>query len=196
MIATSKASDATSSVSAKRAAERSRSAAVRRAPRARPQHTRFPQRRSPAPDQRILDQQAGGTADPRGACGGRLMNAAHKFRMPTVSLDLTTSALLAPRAGAPDQHRSWADTLVAVRAGRQLDSAAIPRDPDLLGVTVIFGSFGLFAARNASVVAALFVCALSVSDAIYLILELDQPFHGFIQVSSTPLRAALARLGQ
>jgi len=63
-------------------------------------------------------------------------------------------------------------------------------------ITVLFASFGLFAPRNATVVATLLVCALSVSAAIYLILELDQPFQGFIHVSSAPLRAALAHLGQ
>ena len=63
-------------------------------------------------------------------------------------------------------------------------------------VTVIFASFGLFAPSNATVVTALFVCALSVSGAIFLILELDQPFEGFITVSGAPLRGALATLGQ
>src|SRR5262245_14975088 len=63
-------------------------------------------------------------------------------------------------------------------------------------ITVIFASFGLFAPRNATVVATLLVCALSVSGAIFLILEMDQPFQGFIQVSSAPLRTALAHLGQ
>ena len=63
-------------------------------------------------------------------------------------------------------------------------------------VTIIFASFGLFAPRNATVVATLFVCALSVSGAIFLILELDQPLQGFIQVSSAPLRTALAHLGR
>jgi hypothetical protein len=43
---------------------------------------------------------------------------------------------------------------------------------------------------------ALFVCALSFSSAIFLILELDQPFEGLIQTSSAPLREALQRLGQ
>jgi hypothetical protein len=41
----------------------------------------------------------------------------------------------------------------------------------------------------------LFVCALSVSGAIFLILELDQPAAGLIQISSAPLRNALAHLG-
>jgi hypothetical protein len=41
--------------------------------------------------------------------------------------------------------------------------------------TVIFISFGLFAPRNATVVATLLICALSVSAAIFLILEMHAP---------------------
>jgi hypothetical protein len=63
-------------------------------------------------------------------------------------------------------------------------------------LSIIFASFGVFAPRNATVVAAFFVCALSVSGAIFLILELDQSFEGLLQVSSAPLRATLAQLGQ
>ena len=60
----------------------------------------------------------------------------------------------------------------------------------------ILGSFGLLARTNATVLVALFVCALSFSSAIFLILELDQPFKGLIQTSSAPLREAVLRLGQ
>jgi hypothetical protein len=35
-----------------------------------------------------------------------------------------------------------------------------------------------------------------VSSAIFLILELDQPFEGLIRISSAPLRDSLADLGQ
>jgi hypothetical protein len=63
-------------------------------------------------------------------------------------------------------------------------------------VMVIFVSFGLFAPPNITVIATLFICALSVSGAIFLILELDQPFEGLIQISNAPLRNALAHLGQ
>jgi len=63
-------------------------------------------------------------------------------------------------------------------------------------VAVIFVSFGLFAPFNTTVVTALFVGALSVSGAIFLILELDQPFQGLIQISSASLRSILANLGQ
>jgi hypothetical protein len=62
-------------------------------------------------------------------------------------------------------------------------------------LTVIFASFGLFAPRNVSVAAALFLAALSVAGSIYLILEMDQPYGGLITLSSAPLRIALGQLG-
>jgi hypothetical protein len=62
-------------------------------------------------------------------------------------------------------------------------------------ITVIFISFGLFAPVNATVVASFLVSALSVSSAIFLILEMYTPYGGLIHVSSAPLRAALAQLG-
>jgi hypothetical protein len=63
-------------------------------------------------------------------------------------------------------------------------------------LATIFTSFGLFAPRNATALATLFVCALSVSGAIFLILEMYSPFQGLMQISSDPLRNALAHLGQ
>jgi hypothetical protein len=63
-------------------------------------------------------------------------------------------------------------------------------------LTIIFASFGLFAPANAIVTSVFVVCAMSVSGAIFLILELDRSYSGMIQVSSAPLRQALARLGQ
>jgi hypothetical protein len=63
-------------------------------------------------------------------------------------------------------------------------------------LTAIFISFGLFAPRNATVTAALFVSGLSVSGAIFLILEMYAPFSGWIKISSAPLHFALAHLGE
>jgi hypothetical protein len=63
-------------------------------------------------------------------------------------------------------------------------------------LTAIFASFGLFAPRNATALVTLFVCALSVSGAIFLVLEMYSPFRGLMQISSVPLRNALAHLGQ
>ena len=63
-------------------------------------------------------------------------------------------------------------------------------------LAILFTSFSLFAPQNLTVVFALCVSALSVSGALFLILELDQPFGGIIRVSNAPLRSALAHLGQ
>jgi hypothetical protein len=65
-----------------------------------------------------------------------------------------------------------------------------------LWLTITFASFGLFAPRNATVIAVLFVCALSVSSVVFLILEMAKPFEGLIKVSDAPLRYALSHLGQ
>jgi hypothetical protein len=47
-----------------------------------------------------------------------------------------------------------------------------------------------------TVVVSLFLSAVAVSGAVLLILEMYTPFAGWIRVSSVPLRAALAHLGQ
>jgi len=62
-------------------------------------------------------------------------------------------------------------------------------------MSILFFGFGIFARYNGTVVAALFVGSLSVAGAISLILEMNQPYGGWIQVSSEPLRTALAHLG-
>jgi len=63
-------------------------------------------------------------------------------------------------------------------------------------LSIIFLSFGLFAPRNATVIATLMLCALSVSGAMYIILELDRPFAGLIRISDVPVRHALSQLGK
>ena len=61
-------------------------------------------------------------------------------------------------------------------------------------LAILFVSFGLFSPPNGTVVASLLLVALSVSAAIFLIMELDRPFDGAIQISSEPLDNALAHL--
>ena len=63
-------------------------------------------------------------------------------------------------------------------------------------LAIIFASFGLFAPRNVSVTAALFVAALGLSGAIFMILEMDQPYRGVVKIPSTSLRIALDQLGR
>jgi hypothetical protein len=62
-------------------------------------------------------------------------------------------------------------------------------------IAIIFVSFSLFAEPNPVVIGSLVIFALSASGAIFLILELGQPFSGLMQISSAPLRGALAPFG-
>jgi hypothetical protein len=63
-------------------------------------------------------------------------------------------------------------------------------------LTVIFLSFGLFAPPHATAAVTLLICALSVSFAIFLILEMDRPYEGLLQISKAPLRDALTRMSR
>jgi len=61
---------------------------------------------------------------------------------------------------------------------------------------MLFACFGLLSPGNATVIAVLFICVLSVSGAIFLIDEMNTPFIGIIKVSSAPLNKALDNLGK
>jgi hypothetical protein len=62
-------------------------------------------------------------------------------------------------------------------------------------LAIIFMSAVLFAPPNATVIVAVMLAALSVAGAIFLILELSEPFTGLLMIPSAPLRDALAPLG-
>lgn len=66
----------------------------------------------------------------------------------------------------------------------------------ILWLTVLSGSFGLFAPSNGTARASLFICALSVSGAIFLILELDTPLTGLIKIPEKPMQMVLEHLGK
>jgi membrane-bound ClpP family serine protease len=55
-------------------------------------------------------------------------------------------------------------------------------------------SLTAFAPFNLVVMASLLICALSFAGAIFLVLELDNPFAGLMGISSAPLRSALSSL--
>ncbi len=65
-----------------------------------------------------------------------------------------------------------------------------------LWLVVTFFSYGLFAQRNVTVFLALFLCSLSVSSAIFLILEMERPFSGVVRTPTEILRHAEAALGK
>ena len=61
----------------------------------------------------------------------------------------------------------------------------------VFGLSAIFVSATLFARANMVVTISLFACALPFGGAIFLVLELDDPFTGLMGISSSILRSAL-----
>jgi hypothetical protein len=61
---------------------------------------------------------------------------------------------------------------------------------------LLFTTFGLQAPNNATVISITVVCALSVAGAIFVIVDMANPYLGWIHVSTDPLRVALSQLGQ
>ena len=62
----------------------------------------------------------------------------------------------------------------------------------LFWLTVLFTSYCLFSPVNPTSAVALGLVALSASAALFLILEMGEPFSGFMQISSLSIRTALS----
>ena len=63
-------------------------------------------------------------------------------------------------------------------------------------LAILFASFGILAPSNTTIVATLFVSALSVTGALVLIVDMDHPYLGLIRLSDAPLRLSLQHLGR
>lgn len=62
-------------------------------------------------------------------------------------------------------------------------------------LTILFTSFGLLGPPNPTNISALLLCAVSVSGAVFLLLEMSQPTQGIMKASCGPLVKALELLG-
>jgi hypothetical protein len=127
----------------------------------------------------------------------------NSHRQPRRWRDFSRACALSPQNDAQRSRQSHAWTWRRQTQARWLGVAheenAIPT-PFLVvlvfWLAVMFASFGLFAPRNAIAIAVLFLGAVSLSAAIFLIEELNNPLEGFITISSTPMERALGLLGQ
>ena len=61
-------------------------------------------------------------------------------------------------------------------------------------LTLIFASFGYRAPKNPMVVIMFLASSLLIAASVYLVLDMDVPFSGPIQISDEPLRRALAEI--
>jgi hypothetical protein len=64
----------------------------------------------------------------------------------------------------------------------------------VLWLTVIFASFTLFVEPNAVVAISSLIYALAVSSALFLIVDMSQPFSGLMKISNEPLQHVLPAL--
>jgi hypothetical protein len=62
----------------------------------------------------------------------------------------------------------------------------------VIWLSILFGSFGLTARPNAMVGTMTILCALSITIAVFVILDMDEPYGGLFGVPSTAMRNALA----
>jgi hypothetical protein len=63
-------------------------------------------------------------------------------------------------------------------------------------ICMLFLGFGLFSSPNPTITVALLVGAASVACAIFLILELNDPYRGLMRISDEPLRDAMVQMDQ
>jgi hypothetical protein len=63
-------------------------------------------------------------------------------------------------------------------------------------LVAIFVSFGIFAPSNATVMVTLIVCAVAVSAAIFIIMEMYAPFSGMLKISPVAVRDALDQMAR
>jgi len=127
------------------------------------------------------------------------------FQADSLGLSIYDEVLkLAPKTDAQRFFQSRAmDTLVEIGKTRLLlfttttGSIPLPFLIVLVGwLALIFASISLFAESNARTIAILCVFSFAASAAIFLILELSQPFVGLMMISDEPFRNSLAALPQ
>ncbi len=83
----------------------------------------------------------------------------------------------------------------------QIEQAYVPLPMPFLVIllfwlTLLYTSFGLLAPRNATVITIMFLGALALATALFLIVEMSRPMAGAIKVSSAPIRNALEHIGR
>lgn len=135
--------------------------------------------------------------------GARRSATAEPFRI-SAEADRVYAAVedLSPRTDIQHGLKSYAlQTITAITEARVLlfeqSTEALP--VALLAVlifwlTILFASFTLFSPINPAGAVALLIIALSASGAIFLILEMNAPFSGLMQLSRAPLAAALGTI--
>jgi hypothetical protein len=123
---------------------------------------------------------------------------------PVMHQEVVRSKLRQLTPGTPAQSALQARALQVAASIDEIRLTLFAQPPDSLAkpfITVlvlwlcfIFASFAMSSKANATLVTVLLICGFTASTAIYLILELGQPFDGLMQISNDGLRRALPPL--
>jgi Protein of unknown function (DUF4239) len=153
------------------------------------------------PIRELLRRQVGVAADRIWSDSQSSFGKAKPFEAGTLGLSIYTQVLqLSPKTDAQRFFQARAmDALIDLGKTRLLlytnASASIPI-PFLIvlvgWLALIFASISLFAESNARTITILCIFSFAASAAIFLILELNQPFTGLMTISDEPFRNALA----
>jgi hypothetical protein len=156
-----------------------------------------------APVRALLRRETGVLADRIWGDNRPSFGKPRPFEASSLGLSVYTETLkLAPKTDAQRFLLARAtDTLVDIGKTRLLlftnagNSIPVPFLIVLIGwLALIFASISLFAESNTRTIAILCVFSFAASAAIFLILELSQPFTGLMMISDQPLRDALSAL--
>lgn len=147
--------------------------------------------------QAVLDQiWPQDAAGPNELSGGQSKNIGETFFDTVAALEPTTDSqrLLKSRALEITIGLSQIRQRLVVNSERSIPSPFLI----VLGAwqVVLFAGYGLLAPRNATTITVLVVCMLSISGALFLVLELDRPFDGMVRVSDGPLRSVISHMGE
>ena len=141
-----------------------------------------------------LSQAWGADASATNAGGEKASIEPVQAELRALSPDTNAQRLLQSRALEVSSDIAEAHWLLTETVGDGLPWAFLAVLVFWLGL--LFVTFGLLAPTNATVIGLLFACALSVSAAVFLIVDMAHPYIGIIHVSDAPLRTALGQLGQ
>ncbi len=115
-------------------------------------------------------------------------------RLHTLSPQTDMERMLQSRAIQESENISQARLLMFAQLGGSISWVFLT--VLIFWISMLFLGFGVFARFNATVTLALLVGALSVAGAIFLILELNDPYRGLLRISDEPLRNAIAQIDQ
>jgi hypothetical protein len=135
-----------------------------------------------------------GTVDPEKVSVSGSMAALGPFEKALASLDAKTPEQKAALAAAQAKYNAFVSTRIMMSL-----QLAVPFSKALLGIVIIWGmllffGYGLLSKHNTTTVVALGFGSICVAFAIFMIVELAEPYSGLFRISPAALEQTLAAI--